>query len=143
MLIARIARVEISGPSRRDELRRQPRPERGVVLVVSRDAVGAALVGALVETLGYLVQFVIPPESVDDAMRRVRPSVAMVDCEDPAALTTEVIGRARMRGISVLLFGSREVTRQMRELAEHFGLHSIIMPASAQHLEEELLKSRG
>lgn len=113
------------------------------MLVVSRDAVGAALVGALVETLGYLVQFVIPPESVDDAMRRVRPSVAMVDCEDPEALTTEVIGRARMRGISVLLFGSQEVTRQMRELAERFGLHSIIMPATAQHLEEELLKSRG
>ena len=119
------------------------RAARQVVLIISRDAVGAALVGALVETLGHPVRFVVPPESTDDALRRVRPAVAMVDCEDPSIIGPELIGRARMRGVSVLLFGSAEALRGVRTLATQFDLHGLIMPATAEHLGESLHKAIG
>jgi hypothetical protein len=133
--------VQIRGVSRRSDANDDPLPGLNVVLIISHDAVGAALIGALVETLGYVVGFLKPPETADEAMRRVRPSVAMVDCEDPDALSVELIGRARMRAIAVLMFGSRVVTRRMRELAEQYDLRSISLPVTATHLGEELARS--
>ena len=111
---------------------------RHVVLILSTDVVAAALVGALVETLGYLVRFFTPPETPNDAIRRTRPAVAMVDCEDPTLVNTEVLGRARMRGISVLMFGSAAALARVRELAEEQELDTVIMPATLDELDESL-----
>jgi DNA-binding NtrC family response regulator len=113
-------------------------PGRHVVLILSTDVVAAALVGALVETLGYLVRFFTPPETPDDAIRRTRPTVAMVDCEDPTLVNTEVLGRARMRGISVLMFGSAAALAKVRELANEQELDTVIMPATLDELDESL-----
>ena len=49
------------------------------VLIMSPDPVAAALVGALVETLGYEVRFHAAPEDLTDTLRRERPDVAMLD----------------------------------------------------------------
>lgn len=135
--------VAIRGGERTRETEDALRPARQVVLIISGDAVGAALIAALVETLGYQVRFLVPPESTDEALRRVRPVVAMVDCEDPSIISPELIGRARMRGVSVLLFGSAEALRGVRALAAQFDLHRLIMPATAEHLGESLLKAIG
>jgi DNA-binding NtrC family response regulator len=113
-------------------------PGRHVVLILSTDAVAAALVGALVETLGYLVRFFTPPETPDDALRRTRPAIAMVDCEDPTMVNTEVLGRARMRGVSVLMFGTASAIQRVQDLVEEHQLDSVIMPASLVELDESL-----
>ena len=54
------------------EVRRHAHP---VILILSDDAVAAALLGALVETLGYTVRFAHPPEDSEQSIRRVRPKV--------------------------------------------------------------------
>ena len=113
-------------------------PGRHVVLILSTDVVAAALVGALVETLGYLVRFYTPPETPDEALRRARPAVAMIDCKDPTLVNTELLGRARMRGISVLIFGTPTAIRQVQELVEAQELATIIMPASLAELDDSL-----
>lgn len=113
-------------------------PGRHVVLILSTDVVAAALVGALVETLGYLVRFFTPPETPDEALRRTRPAVAMVDCKDPSLVNTELLGRARMRGISVLMFGTANALQQVQELVEEHELATVIMPASLAELDESL-----
>lgn len=113
-------------------------PGRHVVLILSTDVVAAALVGALVETLGYLVRFFTPPETPDEALRRTRPSVAMIDCEDPTLVNTELLGRARMRGISVLMFGTAAAIHQVQELVEEHALDTVIMPASLAELDDNL-----
>jgi DNA-binding NtrC family response regulator len=113
-------------------------PGRHVVLILSTDVVAAALVGALVETLGYMVRFFTPPETPDDALRRTRPAVAMIDCKDPTLVNTELLGRARMRGISVLIFGTAMAIQQVQELAEEHELATIIMPASLAELDDSL-----
>jgi DNA-binding NtrC family response regulator len=116
-------------------------PGKRVVLILSSDAVAAALLGALVETLGYLVRFYHPPEHPDDALRRERPSVAMVDCDDPTMLNDELLGRARMRGISVVMFGSAEALRRVRQLALEHEIDTLLMPASVDALDETLRKA--
>lgn len=116
-------------------------PGKHVVLILSSDAVAAALLGALVETLGYLVRFYHPPEDPDEAIRRARPSVAMVDCEDPTVMNDGVLGRARMRGISVVMFGSAEALNRVRQLALEHELDTLIMTASLDELDETLRKA--
>jgi DNA-binding NtrC family response regulator len=116
-------------------------PGNHVVLILSSDAVAAALLGALVETLGYLVRFYHPPESPDEALRRERPSVAMVDCDDPTMMNDELLGRARMRGVSVVMFGSRDALRQVRQLALEHQLDTLLMPTSLDELDETLRKA--
>jgi len=117
------------------------RPGKHVVLILSSDAVAAALLGALVETLGYLVRFFQPPESADSALRRTHPSIAMVDCDDPTLVNDELLGRAKMRGSSVIMFGSSDALRQVRQLALEHALDTLIMPASLDSLDETLQRA--
>jgi DNA-binding NtrC family response regulator len=116
-------------------------PGKHVVLILSSDAVAAALLGALVETLGYLVRFFHPPELPDAALKREKPSIAMVDCDDPTVMTDETLGHAKMRGISVVMFGSADALRRVRQLALDHALDALIMPASLEALDETLRKA--
>ena len=126
-------------------MRRSPgneeRPGRHAVLILSSDVVAAALLGALVESLGYLARFFHPPEDPESAMRRERPTVAMIDCADPMAMTDETLGRARMRGISVVLFGTAEALHRVRLLVLEHSLDTLIMPASLDALDDSLRKA--
>lgn len=115
-------------------------PGRHVVLIISPDAVAAALLGALVETLGYLVRFYRPPESVDDALRS-RPAVAMVDCHDPTEVREDLLGRARMRGISVVIFGTSDALRRVRDLAHEHEIATLMMPTTPEALDETLRRA--
>jgi len=116
-------------------------PGKHVVLILSTDAVAAALLGALVETLGYLVRFYYPAEHPDETMKRERPTVVMVDCEDPTVMKEDVLGRARMRGISVVIFGSADALHRVRQLALAHSLDTLIMPANVDQLDETLRKA--
>jgi DNA-binding NtrC family response regulator len=115
-------------------------PGKRVVLILSPDAVAAALLGALVETLGYLVRFYRPPESPDDAIKRAKPSIAMVDCDDPSLMNGELLGHARMRGISVVIFGSADAITRVRRLVTDHSLETLLMPAGLDALDETLKK---
>ena len=113
-------------------------PDQQVVLILSSDAVAAALLGALVETLGYLVRFYHPPEPPDDALRRERPTLALVDCEDPTVLNDELLGRARMRGVSVIIFATAHAFLRMQRLASEHEIETLLMPTTLDSLDETL-----
>lgn len=117
------------------------RPGRQVVLILSADPVAAALLGALIETLGYLVRFYRPPQTADEAMRSQRPSIAMLDCEDPTLMNDELLGRARMRGISVIIFGSSDALARVRALAAQHELHELILPADPEAVDEAVRRA--
>jgi len=117
------------------------RSELSVVLILSPDAVAAALLGGLVETLGYTVQFARPPEPVLDSLRRIRPRICLVDCRDPSHCSPELIGRATMRGISVIIFGTREALENVRALAYTQKLDWLLMPAELGELRGKLEKA--
>jgi DNA-binding NtrC family response regulator len=119
-----------------------PGPDgRHGVLILSSDAVAAALLGALIETLGYLVHFYHPSETPDDAMRRAKPSIAMVDVDDPGVMNRETLGHARMRGSSVVIFGSGAALQRVQQLVVEQALESVLMPASVADLDSTLRKA--
>jgi DNA-binding NtrC family response regulator len=109
-----------------------------MILILSDDAVAAALLGALIETLGYSVRFARPPESVDDGMRRVKPKVCLLDCADPSHCTPEVLGRAAMRRISVVIFGTSAALDRVRALATEHDIDVLLVPPDAAALHETL-----
>jgi CheY-like chemotaxis protein len=98
---------------------------------MSSDAVAAALVGALIETLGYAVSFYRSAEDPTETLRRERPDVAMLDGADHLMISDAVLGHAAMRGISVVVFGSREALDGIRDLARRHRIHTLITPTSA------------
>jgi DNA-binding NtrC family response regulator len=109
--------------------------QNAMILILSEDAVAAALLGALVETLGYSVMFARPPEDADQSMRRTRPKVCMVDCEDPAKCTDELLGRAMMRGISVVIFGTAVALDRVRTLASVHHIETLLMPPEPEDVD--------
>lgn len=100
-----------------------------MVLIISADAVAAALLGALIETLGYAVRFARSPETTDQAIRRVRPMVCLLDCDDPSNCSDEFFGRATMRGISVVVFGKRNALEHVRAFVLAHDLDVLGMPS--------------
>lgn len=111
---------------------------RDVVLVMSSDAVAAALIGALVETLGYIVRFYRTPEDPTFTLGRERPNVAMLDAEDRMMISDAVLGHAAMRGIAVVLFGSRDALQNVRDVVLAHNLHTLIAPPSLDDVRQVL-----
>jgi DNA-binding NtrC family response regulator len=102
--------------------------ESSVVLIASADPTAAALLGGLVETLGFTVRFARCDESPEARIRRARPRVYMIDCATTEDCNDEVIGRAMMRGVAVVLFGPHSLLRSMRELATRHELELVLAP---------------
>ena len=122
-------------------------PETGAtVLILSGDAIAAALLGALIETLGFAVKFAQPAEQTEQSIRRTRPKVCLIDCIDPSLCTDELLGRARMRGIAVVIFGTREALDRLRAVALEHDIDTLLMPTDAGVLDQTLhraLKKAG
>jgi CheY-like chemotaxis protein len=96
------------------------------VLIVSNDPIGAALLGALVETFGYRVTFAGVSDS-SEHLRRVRPHVCMLDCASDAC-GEAAIARAIMRGVSVVLVGPRSLLADLRDTAARHGAEMLFTP---------------
>jgi CheY-like chemotaxis protein len=111
------------------------------ILILSADAVAAALLGALIETLGYPVRFAQPPEHTDETIRRVRPRVALLDCDDPASCNDAILGRAAMRGISVVIFGTAAALEGVRAIALEHRIDTLLVPPDPVQLDETLARA--
>ena len=125
--------------NRRQSSRTDPREP--LVLILSHDPVAAALLGGLVETLGYDVHFARPPESADETIRRVRPRSCLVDCTDPVSCRGEFFGRATMRGVSVVIFGTPQALDRVRAVALAHNIEMVLMPPEMNDLEATLQRA--
>lgn len=116
-------------------------PREQLVLILSHDPVAAALLGGLVETIGYQVQFARPPESPDDSIRRLKPRICLVDCTDAASCRSEFFGRATMRGVCVIIFGTTDALERVREVVRANNLETLLMPPDVEALEAVLQRA--
>jgi len=112
-----------------------------LVLILSHDAVAAALLGALVETLGCEVHFGRPPELPEDSVRRVRPRICLVDCNDPRSCRTEFLGRATMRGLTVVIYGTAKALERLRAAAIEQDIQTLIVPPTVEAFKLVLQKA--
>lgn len=107
-------------------------------LVLSTDALAAALLGALVEIEGYRLYFVKDGEPARAALRRVWPEVALVDCDFPDGCSAAFIGPARMIGTRVVVFGRPAAAAQVRACAKEFQVATLAMPPAPGELRRAL-----
>jgi len=99
--------------------------------VISSDPLAAALLGAAIELAGHAPAFPQTDEAARDALLRVRPRVAVIDCDHAEACSDAFIGPALMTGSKVLLVKSRRTQRDASELAQRLGL--MIVDMSTRH----------
>jgi hypothetical protein len=111
---------------------------RHAVLVLSSDSLAAGLLGAAIELAGHAPTFPQTGESARDALMRVRPRLAVIDCDHEDACSDAFIGPALMTGSRVLLFKSRRTQRDASELAERLGLTVVDMPSRHETLTQVL-----
>jgi hypothetical protein len=119
-------------PGPDDEARRQP------VLVLSKDPLAAALIGAAIELAGFAPRFPHSDEAPRAALLRVRPRLVVVDCDHEDACSDAFVGPAIMTGSRVLLFKSRRTRRDVSELTERLGLRVMELPIEHEPLTQLL-----
>lgn len=118
-------------------------------LVLSGDAVAAALVGSIAELTGLVPQFPLDGERPRDALRRLRPATVLADCnQDPGA--DAFVGPAMMCGARVGLFCSSSnasAAGRSRQIAERYDVAFFLLPddmdALRAYLHEVALVSRN
>jgi hypothetical protein len=125
-------------PSPDDDVSRQP------VLIISTDALAAALLGAAVELAGHAPHFLQAGENSRAGLLRMRPRLVVIDCDHEEACSDEFVGPALMTGARVLLFRSRRTKRVMDEFASRLDLRVVELPlehsALSQILNEMLVE---
>jgi hypothetical protein len=106
------------------------------VLIFSNDALAAALLGGAVELVGGSAQFPEVDEEPRDALLRVRPTVALIDCDHETACTDSFFGPALMIGARVAVFSSSRSKRALDPIAEEFGVRAFGLPIAFAELSE-------
>ena len=116
---------------------------RHAVLILSSDALAAALLGAAVELAGHQPHFARQGEPARTALLRVRPKLVLIDCDHEESCTDEFVGPALMTGGQVLLFRSRRSQHDRTEFAERLSLRVIDMPLDHRELTKVLHEVLG
>ena len=107
-----------------------------VVLIFSTDALAGALLGAAVELVGASAQYPHAEEEPRDALLRVRPAVALIDCDHESACTESFFGPALMIGARVAVFSSSRSKRALDPIAEEFGVCAFGLPIDFAELSK-------
>jgi hypothetical protein len=109
------------------------------------DALPAALLGGLLETIGWQPLFAAPDEPPRDALRRLRPRLVLADPGYDAAWTAAFLGPARMLSIPVMVLGAAKSPEAAWQLAREYHLPSLLLPtdpASLARCLDEALAAR-
>ena len=105
-------------------------------LIFSSDSLAAALLGAAAELAGHTPVFPLEGESARDALLRVRPELALVDCDHEEACTDAFFGPALMLGTRIAVFTSTRSRRALGPIAEKFGVRTFGLPLAFAELSE-------
>lgn len=105
-----------------------------VVLILSPDALAAALLGAAVELSGYSPAYPRESEPARDALRRARPGIVFVDCDHSEGATDAFLGPAMMTGACLAIFGSPRSKRDFRVIANRYDLRCFGLPIDHDEL---------
>lgn len=108
------------------------------VLILSADTLAAALLGAAVELAGHQPHFPQADEVARAALRRVRPGLVIVDCDDDHACSESFVGPVLMTGAQLLLFDSPRHATVGVDVARRLGLDVLHLPDDHERLLQRL-----
>ena len=114
--------------------------ELPTALIVSRDPIAAALLGALAELRHLEPVFYRDAEGSTAValLDAARPVVAVVDVAHDSGASPRFFHRAATLGTRVVLFGDAETDALTRRCASEYGLDAVVLPADVHALVEIL-----
>jgi CheY-like chemotaxis protein len=116
----------------------------GTVLIVSTDSATATLLGAFAEVEGYHVTIHDDArETPDNALKRSRPEIILIDIDHPDGFAPEFLGVLREQGIAAVAFSPGRLTSEVLERAEPYGLPMITLPIDPGAFGAVLRRARG
>lgn len=108
------------------------------VLILSTDSVTAGLLGILAEIEGYHPLFAGAGEPPEHSIARLRPTVALVDCDHAAACADALFDEARATGTRVIIFSPGRMRDDVRSFAEERSLPWFALPIDRAALARAL-----
>ena len=111
-------------------------------LIIARDDLVAALLGIMIELEGYNAVLAKSGESCLDALRRVKPDLALVDYEFACASKGELGDWARRTRTSAVIFSSSRDHADVELLADAYGLAWFAPPFEREDLARAIGEAR-
>lgn len=107
---------------------------RSAVLILSSDPMGAALVGAAIESVGVATVFARQGEPPREALLRTRPAVVAIDCEHDEACSEAFLGPVVMTGAEVAIFGPPRLSVDLVAASRRFAVGAFCLPNDQEQL---------
>lgn len=101
------------------------------MLILAREEVVAALLGLMVELRGLEPIYLANADVAEDAIRRERPRVVVVDC-DHHDCTETLLGAIREAGAKPILFSPFRFEPEVRRVAARHGVDSFTLPTDPE-----------
>lgn len=98
------------------------------ILIIAKEQMIAALMGALVEHAGHRPVFPAPDERPLDAITRAGATLVLLDCEHDLTDNEDVFERAEAADSGVLLFSAQRTKGEAEDLAKRYGVQSFVLP---------------
>lgn len=102
--------------------------ERSAILIIAREPMIAALMGALVEHAGHQPMFPSADEEPLDAITRAGATLVLLDCEHDLADEDDAFEQASRADSGVLLFSAQRTQREAELLATRHGVPAFVLP---------------
>jgi DNA-binding NtrC family response regulator len=99
----------------------------GLVLILARDEVVAALLGMLVELRGMQPRFLGRAEPIEDVILREKPRAVVIDCDHPDC-GDALLNTIKKSGAQPVLFSPFRMQPEVRSAAERHGIRSFTLP---------------
>ena len=116
---------------------------QSTVLVVAKDRVIAALLGALIELSGRRVAFRSDNEGIDSAVRRAAAELVLFDCALGISTCAEIAATARLEGARLLMFSASHTERDARDLASLYGAQCFVLPVKPREFMDRVDRALG
>jgi len=97
------------------------------VLILAREEIVAALLGLMVELRGLEPVYLAKAEIAEDAIRRERPTVVVVDC-DHQDCTDLLLAAVREVGAKPILFSPFRFAAEVQRVARRHGVDYFTLP---------------
>lgn len=114
------------------------RDEQARVLIVTRDLVGAGLLGALVDGMSASAVFPVRGESVEAALKRLTPDCLLIEATHQAARAVETYDAASAAGVGVIVFAPSHPWGAVAEIVDGRPGVTLVWPRDGESLAARL-----
>ena len=100
------------------------------VLILAKEEVISALLGAMVELDDFAPVFPAADERPMAALRRLKPDLLLLDSEHELLWDPTALGCISATGIRMLLFSAMRSQHEIEEVARRYGVAAFVLPVS-------------